>query len=583
MPIDLFRDSDHTSPAFSGFINWQSRPSLNCDVRTKEFFVKSGEVTFAAFDEGAADLFVVAFGQLFEWPENPIVNGNSSTTAEAVLAYYLKHKSMPQNFSGEFCAVIVDRNSGNTTLVTDHTATRPLYYVADNRGVAFSTDASSLLPHCRNPQDLDPDIVAYQLNGFHHLAPSRMMVREIWRVQPATNLTLQKSGTKEVEYWKPEDSPSIRYVNENEYFEHAVELLKKVTIERTPKDAVFGSHLSGGLDSTAITTIACELRNRVGATPPICFAWQPPALPGEAPTSDQKILALCEAFLGLKAQNITPDANTARKYMEFDPAVYEYASDLLSELEVMTSAKNSNVTKILSGWGGDQVFSFSGRHPDMTNRLRFYRHLFKKHFLSGVERKEIITIHPPKVSRFYNFSLDASRRTAHQAQISNIRSQVLSRRMAGWSVVGARHNLQYSYPLLDRRILDFALGIPDNLFRRQTHKRWLMRQTLKGMIPDKLRWYTDKSEPSRVSHSFKLLSEIEETLSEELSNSNSISNWRLGYINQKILNALVNTHRDDDHTIRRKPNLLKLGAFLNSGKKLKNQIFLTMKSKLTYQ
>ena len=409
-------------------------------------FVESGEVTFAAFDEGAADLFVVAFGQLFEWPENPIVNGNRSTTAEAVLACFLKHKSMPQNFSGEFCAVIVDRNSGNTTLVIDHTATRPLYYVADNRGVAFSTDASSLLSHCRNPQDLDPDIVAYQLNGFHHLTPGRMMVREIRRGQPATILTLQKSGTKEVEYWKPEDSPSFRYVNENEYFEHAVELLKNVTIERTPENAVFGSHLSGGLDSTTITTIACEHRNHVGATPPICYAWQPPTLPGETPTSDQQILALCEAFLGLKVQNITPDANTARNYMEFDPAVYEYASDLLLELEVMTSAKNSNVTKILSGWGGDQAFSFSGRNPAVSNPIRFYPHLFKKHFITGSKLGQSITVPPPQIGRYYGLKLDVSRRTTHQTQISNIRSQVLARRMAGWSVVGARHNLQYSYP-----------------------------------------------------------------------------------------------------------------------------------------
>ena len=74
----------------------------------------------------------------------------------------------------------------------------------------------------------------------------------------------------------------------------------------------------------------------------------------------------------------------------------------------------------------------------------------------------------------------------------------LSRRMEGWAARGARHGIEYRYPLLDRRVLELALGLPAEQFRRGRWSRWLMRRALDPVLPLEVCWNSDKRDPSRV-------------------------------------------------------------------------------------
>ena len=54
----------------------------------------------------------------------------------------------------------------------------------------------------------------------------------------------------------------------------------------------------------------------------------------------------------------------------------------------------------------------------------------------------------------------------------------LGTRIDGWTASGARRGIEYRYPLLDRRVLEFALGLPPEQFRRGRWSRWLMRHAV---------------------------------------------------------------------------------------------------------
>ena len=56
----------------------------------------------------------------------------------------------------------------------------------------------------------------------------------------------------------------------------------------------------------------------------------------------------------------------------------------------------------------------------------------------------------------------------------------------------------YAYPLLDRRIVEFALGVPPHLYVQEKYGRYLFRRTLRGILPDAVRWSHVKYEPRRV-------------------------------------------------------------------------------------
>ena len=59
---------------------------------------------------------------------------------------------------------------------------------------------------------------------------------------------------------------------------------------------------------------------------------------------------------------------------------------------------------------------------------------------------------------------------------------------------GARHGIEYRYPLLDRRLLEFALGLPSEQFRRGKWSRWLMRHAGQSLLPPDVCWRLAKAD-----------------------------------------------------------------------------------------
>ena len=68
--------------------------------------------------------------------------------------------------------------------------------------------------------------------------------------------------------------------------------------------------------------------------------------------------------------------------------------------------------------------------------------------------------------------------SVRRTQLQLLQHGGLGMRIESWAASGARHGIEYRYPLLDRRMLEFALGLPPDQFRRGRWTRWLMRHAL---------------------------------------------------------------------------------------------------------
>jgi asparagine synthase (glutamine-hydrolysing) len=64
-----------------------------------------------------------------------------------------------------------------------------------------------------------------------------------------------------------------------------------------------------------------------------------------------------------------------------------------------------------------------------------------------------------------------------------------------WSILGARHGVAFSYPLADRRILDFILSLPLERFVDGGFSRQPFRNAMAGVLPESIRWRTTKFSP----------------------------------------------------------------------------------------
>ena len=81
-----------------------------------------------------------------------------------------------------------------------------------------------------------------------------------------------------------------------------------------------------------------------------------------------------------------------------------------------------------------------------------------------------------------------------RSQLWLLQSAHLGARIEGWAASGAKRGIEYRYPLLDRRVVEFAPGLPPERFRRS---RWLVRHALRAVLPLEVYSNTSKEDPAR--------------------------------------------------------------------------------------
>ena len=72
------------------------------------------------------------------------------------------------------------------------------------------------------------------------------------------------------------------------------------------------------------------------------------------------------------------------------------------------------------------------------------------------------------------------------------------KRMEHWAVSGARQRLVYRYPLLDRRLVEFALGIPTIQHCRTRSRLPIFRRSISELMPTTCDWDQRKTEASTL-------------------------------------------------------------------------------------
>ena len=84
-------------------------------------------------------------------------------------------------------------------------------------------------------------------------------------------------------------------------------------------------------------------------------------------------------------------------------------------------------------------------------------------------------------------------------QIALLENGHISYRMESWAAHGATLGITYLYPLLDNRLVEFALSIPDHLFFKNGWKRYLYRTAMEGILPDNVRWNKSKFDTAMIA------------------------------------------------------------------------------------
>jgi hypothetical protein len=72
----------------------------------------------------------------------------------------------------------------------------------------------------------------------------------------------------------------------------------------------------------------------------------------------------------------------------------------------------------------------------------------------------------------------------------------ITERIESWAASGRRKGLQYVYPLLDRRAIEFSLSFPGKFFVNHGEGRFVFRKAVEDFWPPGMAFSVRKAEPA---------------------------------------------------------------------------------------
>ena len=285
-----------------------------------------------------------------------------SDTALLALSYRKWGKNMPRHFLGDFAYILWDEAKGSLHGACDQIGVKQLYYFAYNGLVTISDDIRFLLRSWSDVLRLDEHSLAAYLAFGEFIDESMTCFSGVKKLPSAHILSANQTHVRKTRYWSPEDAPELRFTGVDDCAEQLGELLEASVEARVDAVGVTGCHLSGGLDSSVVAAIAARLQCAKGEKLRT-YSWMNEsgdAVAGENPEW-RRGLAVAQ-YLGVPHQAAgLQEEHIFRMLREHDIGNNDTV-DLVYEFLVRANAAAQGVDVLLSGWGGDQLITSSGKH-----------------------------------------------------------------------------------------------------------------------------------------------------------------------------------------------------------------------------
>lgn len=425
---------------------------------------------------------------------------------------------------GDWSLALWDSVSHTLYLARDHAGTRTLYYSRDAAGtVIWSTylDSFSVTDHLREP---DPQYMA----SYLAMLPvyGRSPYRDIQAVLPGHFLAIKENRIEAKQFWTPLVDDQIVYKSDGDYSAHFLCLLEQAIARRDCPGAPRVAHLSGGMDSTSIVCLSDKLRKsqQPGGELIDTLSYYDDS---ESSWNERPYFTLVESMRGKTGTHM--DASQYRNTFEKSSdtgALFLYPGTDQTSIEQERAFRlmtvHNGYRSILSGIGGDEL---TGGIPDATVALADY--LVRGKFLAGT-RHAIAWCISDRTSLIESFAQSVGFLTSHlsfssldkdwssipwlsyttrqmcHASIRELplvlyrpfrtRPGAVESCQSWWYMLRTQPHLkpsevyryEYRYPYLDRDLVDFLLRIPMHQLARPGRRRFMMRNALKGIVPDEI-------------------------------------------------------------------------------------------------
>lgn len=289
---------------------------------------------------------------------------HSSSDTEVVLKAYKRWGlTVVPRLRGIFAMAIWDPRSRCVHLVRDHMGIKPLYWTRlrnsplGNDIFLFASEVRALLASGMVERRLDPIAVASYLSQGFVIGPSSI-VEGIKLLPAASILTVGPGkGARDPNthmlrsYWTAPSS-GVRRTTEDELREEIANTVRMQLVS----DAPLGIFLSGGIDSSAVATLASQVEPDAVHTFTIGFE--------ESGLDESQHAARVAAAIGSRHTNVLlREPDFLKQLPDALSSIDQPTFDGLNTYFVSRAAREAGMTVALAGTGGDELF---GGYPSFV-------------------------------------------------------------------------------------------------------------------------------------------------------------------------------------------------------------------------
>lgn len=160
----------------------------------------------------------------------------------------------PSAWRGRFTSLRFDAAASAVDAATDHFATLPLYYLARGGSLLLATDLRHLLDCPWVRREADP-LAVYHLLNFGFIPAPHTILGEVKRLLPASRLAFAGGRLDVRRYWRPPYAEDLDGDQDKLAAELRERIVATVQRYRPAGEGDWGCFLSGGTDSSSITSI----------------------------------------------------------------------------------------------------------------------------------------------------------------------------------------------------------------------------------------------------------------------------------------------------------------------------------------
>lgn len=490
------------------------------------------------YAEGGRRLALVYNGELYNTAELRALlearghKFSTNTDTEAVLRAYAEWGAdCLSRMNGIFAFAVWDEAARSLFIARDRIGVKPFYYTLYNGTLYFASEIKGLLS-CGVPAELDAEGVREIMLLGPAIPCGSGVFKGVFELKPAECAVYDEHGLRKHIYWDYgcEGGTSESF---DEVKEHVRSLVTDAITRQTVSDVPLCTFLSGGLDSSLISSVTARRFAEQGRRlHTFSVEYRDNAKYFKAgkfqPNSDDEYIQIMAKYLGTEHHRViidTPELVEAL-YTSTEARDLPGMADVDSSLLLFCKKVREFSTVALSGECADEIFGgypwYRDKDIRMTDGFPWSQ---STAYRAGLTRREFVPNEKAAQEYVYAKYLD----TIGRAESEGLpplekRMREMMRLNMEWFMqtllvrkdrMSMYWGLEVRVPFCDHRIVEYLYRVPWEYKDYLGREKGLLREAMSSWLPEEVLWR--KKSPYPKTHNPSYTAAVRERLREELS------------------------------------------------------------------